>query len=116
VLAERHDLAYGTSRWSSKLVHGGLRYLARGEVGIAYESAVERGLIMARLAPHLTRALPLVLPRLPRQHREEGPSRTGVAGSRAGTGGSLLPVIGSGCPDSPVAPACNGQGPRGALR
>jgi len=75
VLAERHDLAYGTSRWSSKLVHGGLRYLARGEVGIAYESAVERGLIMARLAPHLTRALPLVLPWLPRQHREEGPSR-----------------------------------------
>jgi glycerol-3-phosphate dehydrogenase len=40
VLAERADLASGTSRWSSKLVHGGLRYLAHGDVGIAYESAV----------------------------------------------------------------------------
>lgn len=75
VLAERHDLAYGTSRWSSKLVHGGLRYLARGEFGIAYESAVERGLIMGRLAPHLTRALPMVLPWLPRERRGAGPNR-----------------------------------------
>jgi glycerol-3-phosphate dehydrogenase len=65
VLAERHDLAFGTSRWSSKLVHGGLRYLARGEVGIAYESAAERGLIMERLAPHLTRPLPMIYPWLP---------------------------------------------------
>jgi glycerol-3-phosphate dehydrogenase len=62
VLAERHDLASGTSRWSSKLVHGGLRYLARGEIGIAYESAAERGLIMARLAPHLARPLPMIYP------------------------------------------------------
>jgi glycerol-3-phosphate dehydrogenase len=62
VLAERGDLASGTSRWSSKLVHGGLRYLAHGDVAVAYESAVERGRIMARLAPHLCRALPMVLP------------------------------------------------------
>ena len=34
-LVEKHDLAFGTSRWSSKLVHGGLRYLATGNVGIA---------------------------------------------------------------------------------
>jgi glycerol-3-phosphate dehydrogenase len=65
VLAERDDLASGTSRWSSKLVHGGLRYLARGEVGIAYESAAERGLIMSRLAPHLARPLPMVYPWVP---------------------------------------------------
>jgi glycerol-3-phosphate dehydrogenase len=65
VLAERHDLAFGTSRWSSKLVHGGLRYLARGEVGIAYESAAERGLIMGRIAPHLARPLPMIYPWLP---------------------------------------------------
>ncbi len=65
VLAERSDLAFGTSRWSSKLVHGGLRYLARGEVAIAYESAAERGLIMGRIAPHLTRPLPMIYPWLP---------------------------------------------------
>ena len=34
-LVEAHDLAFGTSRWSSKLVHGGLRYLASGDIGIA---------------------------------------------------------------------------------
>ena len=62
VLVERHDLAFGTSRWSSKLVHGGLRYLASGDVGIAYESAVERRILMTRTAPHLTRPLPQLIP------------------------------------------------------
>jgi glycerol-3-phosphate dehydrogenase len=62
VLVERHDLAFGTSRWSSKLVHGGLRYLARGQVGIAYESARERDLLMTVTAPHLVRTLPMVIP------------------------------------------------------
>jgi glycerol-3-phosphate dehydrogenase len=65
LLAERHDLAFGTSRWSSKLVHGGLRYLASGAVGIAHESAVERGILMTRTAPHLVRALPQVVALLP---------------------------------------------------
>lgn len=85
VLAERADLAFGTSRWSSKLVHGGLRYLARGEFGIAYESAAERGLIMGRLAPHLARPLPMIYPWLP------GTSR----GSRAlvGTGLAAADVL-----------------------
>lgn len=59
---DAHDLAFGTSRWSSKLIHGGLRYLASGQLGIAYESAVERGVLMERTAPHLVRALPFVLP------------------------------------------------------
>jgi glycerol-3-phosphate dehydrogenase len=65
VLAEKHDLAFGTSRWSSKLVHGGLRYLASGAVGIAHESAVERGILIGRTAPHLIRPLPQVVPLLP---------------------------------------------------
>ncbi|MGV0359431.1 FAD-dependent oxidoreductase [Corynebacterium mastitidis] len=51
VLVEKHDLAFGTSRWSSKLAHGGLRYLAKMELGIAHHSAVERGIIMERTAP-----------------------------------------------------------------
>ncbi len=57
---DAHDLAFGTSRWSSKLVHGGLRYLAKLDVGVAMESARERGMLMAHTAPHLTRhaALP----------------------------------------------------------
>ncbi|TWD80619.1 glycerol-3-phosphate dehydrogenase [Kribbella amoyensis] len=64
-LVEKHDLAFGTSRWSSKLVHGGLRYLASGHVGIAYESAVERGILMKTTAPHLVHPIPQVAPWLP---------------------------------------------------
>jgi glycerol-3-phosphate dehydrogenase len=59
---DAHDLAFGTSRWSSKLVHGGLRYLAHGQVGVAHESAVERGILMDVTAPHLTRPLPMLVP------------------------------------------------------
>ncbi|GLZ34389.1 glycerol-3-phosphate dehydrogenase [Lentzea sp. NBRC 105346] len=61
-LLEAHDLAFGTSRWSSKLVHGGLRYLAHGDVALAHESAVERGILMTRTAPHLVHALPMLFP------------------------------------------------------
>jgi glycerol-3-phosphate dehydrogenase len=61
-LVEARDLAWGTSRWSSKLAHGGLRYLATGDVGVARESARERHVLMTRTAPHLVRALPQVLP------------------------------------------------------
>jgi glycerol-3-phosphate dehydrogenase len=59
---DAHDLAFGTSRWSSKMVHGGLRYLARGQVGVAHESAVERGILMEVTAPHLTRPMPMLVP------------------------------------------------------
>ena len=69
VLVERHDLAFGTSRWSSKLVHGGLRYLATGDVGIARRSAMERAILMSRNAPHLVSAMPQRVPLLPSMNR-----------------------------------------------
>ncbi|QIG45122.1 glycerol-3-phosphate dehydrogenase/oxidase [Nocardioides anomalus] len=59
---DAHDLAFGTSRWSSKLVHGGLRYLASGQLGVAHESAVERHLLMEVTAPHLTHAMATLIP------------------------------------------------------
>jgi glycerol-3-phosphate dehydrogenase len=62
VAVDAFDVAWGTSRWSSKLVHGGLRYLAKGQVGIAHESAVERGILMEVTAPHLVHPLPMVIP------------------------------------------------------
>jgi glycerol-3-phosphate dehydrogenase len=62
MLLERADLAAGTSRWSSKLVHGGLRYLAHGEIGLARESARERAVLMGSTAPHLVRELPFLVP------------------------------------------------------
>ncbi len=84
VLVEKHDLAFGTSRWSSKLVHGGLRYLASGNVGIARRSAVERGILMTRNAPHLVKAMPQLVPLLPPMR---GPARALVrAGFLAGDG------------------------------
>lgn len=61
-LVERRDLAFGTSRWSSKLAHGGLRYLAKLQVGIAFNSARERRIIMERTAPHLVHPLAQVTP------------------------------------------------------
>ena len=62
VLVERDDLAMGTSRWSSKLVHGGLRYLAKGDLAVAWESARERHHLLTRIAPHLVRPVPFLIP------------------------------------------------------
>jgi glycerol-3-phosphate dehydrogenase len=96
-LVEKHDLAFGTSRWSSKLVHGGLRYLASGNVGIARRSAVERGILMTRNAPHLVKAMPQLVPLLPSMnHASRALVRFGFAagdGLRklAGTPASTLP-------------------------
>ncbi|MER6321999.1 glycerol-3-phosphate dehydrogenase/oxidase [Streptomyces coelicoflavus] len=79
---DAHDLAFGTSRWSSKLIHGGLRYLASAQLDVAHESAVERGVLMERTAPHLVRAQPFVLPLTPLVSRGQG--ALAWAGFRAG--------------------------------
>jgi glycerol-3-phosphate dehydrogenase len=60
-LVERNDYASGTSSRSSKLVHGGLRYLQHFDLGLVREALLERQLLVA-LAPHLVRPLPLVVP------------------------------------------------------
>jgi len=60
-LFEAEDFASGTSSRSSKLIHGGLRYLAQGEVGLVRETALERKVIH-RLAPHLAERRWMVLP------------------------------------------------------
>ncbi len=60
-LLERADFASGTSSRSSKLVHGGLRYLQNFDLGLVREALLERRL-MVELAPHLVHPLPLVVP------------------------------------------------------
>ena len=60
-LVERNDFASGTSSRSSKLVHGGLRYLQNFDLGLVREALLERQ-IMVNLAPHLVRPLPLLVP------------------------------------------------------
>ncbi|MGO9115897.1 MAG: glycerol-3-phosphate dehydrogenase/oxidase [Thermoguttaceae bacterium] len=60
-LVEKHDLAFGTSSRSSRLLHGGLRYLAQGRLGLVYEASHEK-LILHRIAPHLAEPLPFLFP------------------------------------------------------
>ena len=60
-LVERDDFASGTSSASSKLVHGGLRYVSQGELGLVAQALAERQRLLSN-APHLVRALPFVLP------------------------------------------------------
>src|SRR5476649_992397 len=60
-LVEREDFASGTSSRSSRLVHGGVRYLEHGMLGLVFESSRERRILL-RIAPHLVRPLPFLWP------------------------------------------------------
>lgn len=64
-LVERHDFASGTSSKSSKLIHGGIRYLQQREFALVYEGLAERQRAL-RNAPHLVRVLPFLIPILSR--------------------------------------------------
>ena len=61
VVFEQGDLGGATSAWSSRLIHGGLRYLEYGEIPLVYESLRERRILLAT-APHLVRTLPITIP------------------------------------------------------
>ena len=69
-LLEQRDLASGTSSRSSKLIHGGLRYLEMLDFGLVREALQERGLLLTRLAPHLVRPVSFLYPLA---HRWERP-------------------------------------------
>jgi glycerol-3-phosphate dehydrogenase len=60
-LIEKEDIGSGTSSWSGRLIHGGLRYLEQGDVALVRESLRERELLF-RLAPHLVKPVPLMMP------------------------------------------------------
>ncbi|MFN8132168.1 MAG: glycerol-3-phosphate dehydrogenase/oxidase [Solirubrobacteraceae bacterium] len=122
-LLERRDLAHGTSRWSSKLVHGGLRYLAQGQFGVAAESARERNVLMTRTAPHLCRPLASVIPLTDRiSHRASALAKTGYRMGdllRIGAGTSrkeLPPPRRVAAPEArALVPALRADGVRGAI-
>lgn len=61
LLVEQSDFAKGTSSRSTKLVHGGVRYLAQGDVGLVREASVERGLLQKN-APHLVKNQTFIIP------------------------------------------------------
>ncbi len=60
-LVEQHDFAFGTSSRSSRLLHGGMRYLAQGRLGLVRQASVEKK-VMHRIAPHLADPLPFIFP------------------------------------------------------
>src|SRR5690606_30098260 len=60
-LFDKTDIAGGTTSWSSRLIHGGLRYLEHAEIGLVRESLRERERLL-RVAPHLVHPLPLTIP------------------------------------------------------
>jgi glycerol-3-phosphate dehydrogenase len=60
-VVEQHDFAAGTSSRSSRLLHGGLRYLAQGRVGLVHEASVEKK-IVHHIAPHIADPLPFIFP------------------------------------------------------
>jgi glycerol-3-phosphate dehydrogenase len=76
-LLEQRDLASGTSSRSSKLIHGGLRYLEMLDFGLVREALQERGLLYTRLAPHLVRPVAFLYPL--RQHWERPYVGAGLA-------------------------------------
>ena len=61
-LVEKRDFAAGTSSRSSKLIHGGLRYLERLDIGLVREALHERRLLLETIAPHLVKATPFLFP------------------------------------------------------
>jgi glycerol-3-phosphate dehydrogenase len=76
-LVEARDFASGTSSRSSKLIHGGLRYLEQGDVALVREALRERSLLLNVLAPHLVRPVPFLYPL--RAHRERAYVGAGMA-------------------------------------
>ncbi len=61
LLLDKGDIGSGTSSWSTRLIHGGLRYLEHGELGLVRESLRERETLL-NIAPHLIRPLPILIP------------------------------------------------------
>jgi glycerol-3-phosphate dehydrogenase len=61
LLLDKGDIGSGTSSWSTRLIHGGLRYLEHGEFGLVRESLRERETLL-NIAPHLIRPLPILIP------------------------------------------------------
>jgi len=76
-LVEQYDLAFGTSSRSTRLLHGGLRYLAQGHIGLVYQSSHEKK-ILHGIAPHLSRPMPIIFPTYRRSQWPYWQMRIGV--------------------------------------
>jgi glycerol-3-phosphate dehydrogenase len=90
LILDKGDVASGTTSWSTRLIHGGLRYLEHGEVGLVRESLRERERLL-HLAPHLVRSLPLLLPIYRGDQRGQWLIRAGMVAYDVLSRGKSLP-------------------------
>ncbi len=75
LLLDKEDIASGTTSWSTRLIHGGLRYLEYYEFYLVWESLSEREKLL-RIAPHLVKPLPFIVPVY--EHSKRGPTLVGL--------------------------------------
>ncbi|MCU1266003.1 MAG: dependent oxidoreductase [Acidobacteria bacterium] len=90
LVLDKGDIGGGTSSWSTRLIHGGLRYLEHGEIDLVRESLREREILL-RIAPHLVRPLPLLIPFYEDSRRGPKTIRTGMLAYDALSIGKSLP-------------------------
>ncbi len=90
-LVDAGDFGGATSSGSTKLIHGGFRYLPMGDIGLVWESQRERASLMARIAPRLVRRMPMVLAAY-----RGGPTGPGLAGAGVLAYGALCGFRGTG--------------------
>jgi glycerol-3-phosphate dehydrogenase len=91
LLLDKSDVASGTTAWSTRLIHGGLRYLEHGELGLVRESLRERETLLRRVAPHLVRPLPMLVPLYARRRRGPVTVRAGMLAYDLLSRGKSLP-------------------------
>jgi glycerol-3-phosphate dehydrogenase len=91
LVLDKGDVASGTTSWSTRLIHGGLRYLEHREIGLVRESLRERERLL-RNAPHLVRPLPLLLPIYQGYQRGRLLIRTGMLAYDVLSFAKLLPA------------------------
>jgi len=77
LVLDKGDIGGGTSSWSTRLIHGGLRYLEHGEFGLVRESLRERACLL-NIAPHLIRPLRILVPVYKNAHRGVWTIRAGM--------------------------------------
>ena len=115
LLLDKGDIGGGTSSWSTRLIHGGLRYLEHGEFRLVRESLRERSCLL-KIAPHLVRALPLLVPVYQNARRGWWTIRAGMIAYEALSVDKTLPRhrMLSRAETLQRAPALNREGLRGA--
>jgi len=116
-LVEQYDFAFGTSSRSSRLLHGGLRYLAQGRLGLVREASLEKQ-ILHTIAPHLAEPLPIIFPAFQEAQWPLWQMRIGVKIYDFLCGGKNLGKSGSLSRDQTIhqIPCLSQEGLKGAVR